>query len=406
MGFVWRFIGCKPGDTIGSVLDRNRGVGPGFDWLRIGLSLLIFYSHAKYIAGNILSTQAEPAPLSHHTASIAVTSHATPAALLGAEGGWSGWHRPIAVALVPMFFALSGFLVTGSALRLKRTSTFLAFRVIRILPALGTEVALSALVLGPAVTVMALSDYYRDPLLFRYFANIAGVISYRLPGVFVNNPATDAVNLNLWTLPGEFYCYAALAFCMIVGLVYRRRFFLVALVILSCVLAPLNLFTDFDVVPTALPTHALAIYFLVGVALFQWRDHIPVHPGLFVLCGSLAFTMLLSRHTVYLVPPLLGYCTVFIGMMSLPKSRLLASGDYSYGIYLYGFPIMQATMVAMPWLRGHWGWLMVIAGTFTCLFAAASWHLIEKPALKLKAFLPKALFPRAPRALPLEAHLV
>jgi peptidoglycan/LPS O-acetylase OafA/YrhL len=304
-----------------------------------------------------------------------------------------------------MFFALSGFLVTGSALRLRKTSTFLAFRFLRIVPALGTEVALSALVLGPAVTILEIADYFRDPLVYRYFANIAGIISYRLPGVFLNNPARETVNLNLWTLPGEFYCYAAMAFCMVSGLAYNRRFLLIFVGLLMCVLAPINLFTDFDVVPAALPTHALAIYFLVGVAFYHWRERVPVHPAIFILCGALAYVLLLSRHTVYLVPPLLGYCTVFAGMVRLPKSRLLASGDYSYGVYLYGFPICQATMVALPWLRGNWGGLMLIAGIITCLFAAFSWHLIEKPALKLKVFLPEKFFPRAPRAVLPDDHL-
>jgi peptidoglycan/LPS O-acetylase OafA/YrhL len=276
MSFVNRYLGIESGDTIGSILERNRGIGPGFDWLRIGLSLLIFYSHAKYIAGSVQLSHA--APIQAHAAQIAGGGHATPVAILAAEGGWSGWHRPIAVALVPMFFALSGFLVTGSALRLRKTSTFLAFRFLRIVPALGTEVALSALVLGPAVTILEIADYFRDPLVYRYFANIAGIISYRLPGVFLNNPARETINLNLWTLPGEFYCYAAMAFCMVSGLAYNRRFLLIFVGLLMCVLAPINLFTDFDVVPAALPTHALAIYFLVGVAFYHWRERVPVHP--------------------------------------------------------------------------------------------------------------------------------
>jgi peptidoglycan/LPS O-acetylase OafA/YrhL len=55
--------------------------------------------------------------------------------------GWSGPTRPILYVLVPAFFALSGFLVTGSALRLRKTSTFIAFRVLRILPALAISLA-------------------------------------------------------------------------------------------------------------------------------------------------------------------------------------------------------------------------------------------------------------------------
>ena len=89
--------------------------------------------------------------------------------------------------LVPAFFAVSGFLVTGSGLRVRATSTFLAFRVLRILPALLVEVTLSALVLGPIFTRLPLSSYFSDQQFFRYFGNIVGWITFYLPGVFQNN---------------------------------------------------------------------------------------------------------------------------------------------------------------------------------------------------------------------------
>jgi peptidoglycan/LPS O-acetylase OafA/YrhL len=55
-----------------------------------------------------------------------------------------------------MFFALSGFLVAGSPERSKTLLTFLGLRAIRIYPALGVEVVLSALLIGTAVTTLPL----------------------------------------------------------------------------------------------------------------------------------------------------------------------------------------------------------------------------------------------------------
>jgi peptidoglycan/LPS O-acetylase OafA/YrhL len=58
-------------------------------------------------------------------------------------------------------------------------------------------------------------------------------------------------------------------------------------------------------------------------------------------------------------------------------------GDFSYGIYLYGFPLQQTATALMggwmPW------WMNAAAGFCLALLAAAlSWHLVEKPALSLK----------------------
>ena len=80
----------------------------------------------------------------------------------------------VMIFMVPAFFALSGFLVTGSALRLRATVPFLTFRFLRILPALFVEVTLSALVLGPLFTRLPLAHYFSDPQFMRYFGNIAG----------------------------------------------------------------------------------------------------------------------------------------------------------------------------------------------------------------------------------------
>jgi peptidoglycan/LPS O-acetylase OafA/YrhL len=87
--------------TIGNELDKHDGVGPGFDYVRLGLAVLIFYGHARWIAS------------STENAMFGLDA-------VGPQDGdahWLGWKRPRNIVLVPMFFALSGFLVTGSALR-------------------------------------------------------------------------------------------------------------------------------------------------------------------------------------------------------------------------------------------------------------------------------------------------
>jgi hypothetical protein len=96
--------------------------------------------------------------------------------------------RPLAALILPMFFALSGFLVCGSLVRCRTLGTFLALRVLRLFPALVVETVLSALVIGPVFTSLPLNSYFEDPSFLGYFTSLVGVVKYKLPGVFTTNP--------------------------------------------------------------------------------------------------------------------------------------------------------------------------------------------------------------------------
>jgi peptidoglycan/LPS O-acetylase OafA/YrhL len=130
----------------------------------------------------------------------------------------------VVTLILPMFFALSGFLVAGSLERCRTLVGFLSMRALRILPALAMEIVLSALVLGPLVTDLPTAAYFGDPEFARYFLNIIGDIHYHLPGVFVTNPLAS-VNQQLWTIPFELECYVALAVLASLGLHRQRQTF-------------------------------------------------------------------------------------------------------------------------------------------------------------------------------------
>ncbi len=140
--------------------------------------------------------------------------------------------RILELSILPLFFSLSGFLVAGSLDRSPGLVTFFGLRILRIVPALTAEVTLSALILGPILTVVSLSAYFSSPLFRSYFLNILGDIHYELPGVFLSNPAPNVVNSQLWTIPFELKCYIALGFVAILGIV-RRRSVLLALVVVA-----------------------------------------------------------------------------------------------------------------------------------------------------------------------------
>ena len=388
-------LNLRRGPSFGEILAANRGAGPGFDVLRIGLALWIMWGHTNWIFGlaghlgaliyGLLGLQM------HHPAAL------VEAVKEGAAAPLDGLTRPMAVALVPMFFALSGFLVTGSAMRTRSMWRFLGLRALRIFPALIVEVVLSAIVLGAFLTELPLADYFTSPVFFRYLGNMVGWVSFALPGVFDHN-AQHLVNANLWTLPAELDCYVLTALLMASSLLFRRAIFTGVLASITVVFLLLNTFTDFAVTPGILASHTVTYYFFVGVAFYHWRERIPYSLPLFLLAGAVAYVLSLSRHTIYLYPAALVYVTLFVGMTRMPQSRILKSGDYSYGIYLYGFPITQALWASFPALRTNvWEFRLMAFGT-TALFAAASWHLVEQRVLKLKHLLTSRQPAQAPGA--------
>jgi peptidoglycan/LPS O-acetylase OafA/YrhL len=80
--------------------------------------------------------------------------------------------------------------------------------------------------------------------------------------------------------------------------------------------------------------------------------------------------------------PALGYLMIWLGI-HLPLYKVGNRNDYSYGIYIYGYPVTQLLAV---WGVYRWGVVGFTSSVvlLTVLFAVGSWWLIEKNALRLK----------------------
>jgi len=67
-----------------------------------------------------------------------------------------------------------------------------------------------------------------------------------------------------------------------------------------------------------------------------------------------------------------------------PIRRFNLIGDYSYGIYILCFPIQQTFVLLNPEITPLW----LLLGSFPAVLALAmlSWHFVEHPALRRKAW--------------------
>ena len=347
--------------SIGQRLDELKGIGPGFDHLRIGLALSILTWHSFSISyGQDYASRLSPFPV-----------------------------PVLLAALLPMFFGLSGFLVMSSALRTGEVKTFITLRVLRILPALFTEVMLSALVLGPLLTVLPVGDYFSNPMFWEYLGSLVGRVRFSLPGLFLDNPAPELVNFALWTVGPEILCYVIMALLMLTGIYRSSR----AMLATTFGYVGLSLLAGFlfgsHAVGEVLPSKLLIYCFLAGNLIYLWRYRIVFSQLLAAISFVAALLLvLLAQQTggeiwTYIAGPLLIYTVAVVGLSRLPPLPFFHRGDYSYGIYIFGFPIQQAITHFVP---EHREWYINLALTLpvVLLFAVASWHLIENPVLGLR----------------------
>ena len=343
--------------SIGSVLESSGGVGRGFDTLRVFLSVAILCWHSVNISYGVQA--------------------ALPVLSIPPVNG-------VIMSLLPIFFALSGFLVMGSALRTMSLPVFLTSRVLRIVPALATEITLSAVLLGGMVTTLSAAKYYTNPGFFKYFGSLIGKIQYSLPGVFTTNPLSNVVNNSLWTLAPEILCYAYIALVIAAGLLGRRTLlsFLIVIATAAAFTGDNFVFAAARLGDAARP-HTLIVAFALGNLLFLWRHSIPFNRWLFLICLLAGGALASNPSLVTAATPFLAYVTVYLGLLPLPRLPVLDRGDFSYGIYLYAMPVQQSFAFAFPRLR-HWYFNVAFALPVTIILAMLSWYAVEKPALRLR----------------------
>ena len=283
---------------------------------------------------------------------------------------------------VVMFFSLSGYLVTQSWQSDPHIFRFAMRRILRIWPALAAVVIFCALILGPLVTSAPLLDYFENGGTWSYFQNLIIPRAFHLPGVFENNPYPLSVNGSLWTIPIEVLCYMVLGAAGFLGLMKKRSVWLTAI----------GIYLIWYYFKNSPDTHGtfhmrldLWTYFLLGSAIYTlrpWWQSRAWQCAAVLFGSSLIFWHIGLRHLSVLLS--LPFCVIAFSQAKTPFiCQTGRYGDFSYGIYIFAFPVQQSLM---------WGWsdqlgfyqLLIISFILTLILACLSWHLIEEPALKLK----------------------
>ena len=174
---------------------------------------------------------------------------------------------------VLIFFSLSGFLVTKSWVSDPNVWRFALRRLLRIWPAYAVLIFLTVMVLGPMLSALPPSGYYRNPWVIEYQKNLVFVMREGLPGVaFRGSALPTAVNGSLWTIPLELWCYVLLAAFGTIGLIRRGLVLAVLTLTLVLVHAGLPVRGEWFASAGLLPIHHLyflefGTFFLIGACL-------------------------------------------------------------------------------------------------------------------------------------------
>jgi peptidoglycan/LPS O-acetylase OafA/YrhL len=326
-------------------------------------------------------------------ATFVLISHSGPLAIGKGADECLNWlfHFSLGTLGVFGFFFISGFLVTRSLMTRNNLKTYIVARSLRIFPALAVVLIFSVFLLGPALTLLPVNIYFSRSEIWTYvpFGLTLMHETNHLPGVFLTNPYGDVINGSLWTLSYEFTLYIVLAgiWASIWSLRNGRRWTCLALIVLTIVFFVKGWFGFHlqGLTSTKLgETIPLAYCFCCGSVTYIYQKYIRLN--CFVAIIVLCFMLIINYfyHNAYIFLPAFFYAILaFSYKNSVVLSQYQRFGDYSYGIYIYAFPIQQMIVFLYP---GVTPLIMgIIAFPITLAFAIMSWHFIEKPALQLKS---------------------
>lgn len=281
------------------------------------------------------------------------------------------------------FFAISGYLIFGSRMRLE----FFAFiwrRVLRIMPAFWVCLSLTGLVIAPLSTLFTAESVSFNSALRYVYSNLLLHMNQISIEQTLQTSSLPYWKGSIWTLEWEFLCYLLVGIVVSIPVCRRHPKLLSLALLLLAVCSQLVLrMANGNETYHGLHGIRLITYFAAGMVFWSFRDQIRMK--LWLAAPAIVISLLLSQANIdflnwTVVPQPLAYSVLWVGAtFPIGWGSII---DISYGIYIYAFPIQQLIdLTGISANIGIWG-SAVLALIITMPLAAISWLLIEKPVLK------------------------
>ncbi len=334
-----------------------------FDFLRLFFAVLVIYSHA-YPLG-LGSEQSEPFRLLTH-------------------GQLTG-----GAFAVDAFFIMSGFLIAASAQRSSTIWSFLKKRVTRIYPAFLLYTAIFLAIFVPLAHAHLTPRWPLDIPL-----QTLRLTEPHYTSAFAANPYPGVINGSIWSIPYEFFCYLGVALLTLTTLL-RRRLAILVLFLGTIVISVLSQLHHWNYGGKLLGVifgspqfwaRLLPLY-LAGVVFYLYRRHIPLRTSFAVASALILGVACILTAGLTAALPIAGTYLLFWFSFT-PTIRLHhfgRFGDFSYGTYLYAFPIEQLLVHLLTAAHPHPVppvILFALATPLSLAAAAISWYGIERRFLQ------------------------
>jgi peptidoglycan/LPS O-acetylase OafA/YrhL len=281
------------------------------------------------------------------------------------------------------FFVISGFLIAQSWTRSPNPLKFLRRRVARIYPGFIVAALFTALVVVPLAT----DPSTRHPIsVSNFLLQTLRLQVFDVSPVFVHNAFPYSLNGSLWSVSFEFWCYIGVLLLGVTG-IFRHRWPVVA--VFAAVIVWHLYLSITGWVPGGkilglifgFPLFwAIVLPFFLAGSLF----HLFGGTGLFrrpLMIAALAILVVSNfiPNGLFVTLPVCG-AYLLLGLAYLPLLRPLnlgRFGDFSYGTYLYAYPIPQLIVKFAGGKMAPLG-LFLLAAPLSVGVGALSWFLVER----------------------------
>lgn len=282
---------------------------------------------------------------------------------------------------VKAFFVVSGFLIFMSYERSSSVSSYFSKRIRRIYPAYFFVIIFSAFFLA-VISTKNVGQYFTIEWIKYVVANLffLNFIHPSLPGVFERNNLT-VINGALWTLKIEVMFYLAVPFFVYLFNRFGRLHLIFLIYLLSTLYS--IVFTSiairtgsgmYDELARQLPGQLS--YFMAGAFYYYYFSTFKQRAKYFILLSAFVLLVNLYFPLPFMEPFALASVVIYLSFGKV-VGNLGKYGDFSYGVYILHFPIIQIVL----W----WGGLksspilyLLFVVSITLIAAVVLWHLIEK----------------------------
>lgn len=332
-----------------SRLQRNN-----FDLLRFAFAFIVFLVHSHALSG---------------ADSLAVLS--------------AYFSSEIAVR---SFFVVSGFLIFMSYENSRDAQSYFAKRVRRIYPAYFFIIIFCAL-MGGVFSTYSWEQYLSLQTLKYVAANLVflNFLQPTLPGLFEEN-TLQAVNGALWTLKVEvmFYMFVPLAV-----LAFHKFGRLPVLVVIYAFSVLYSLVMQYYAAKTGSTLYlelqrqlpGQLTFFIAGAAAYYYFDYLVKYSTWLAVFAVMAFVLQSWLPWLVIQPVALAILVVYVACVIPSLGNFGKYGDFSYGIYIVHFPILQVLISYGIYKNSPW-MMLLVAGVIMMVSSFLLWHFLEKRFLR------------------------